>query len=301
MKLLITEPFNLYHTLGCGQVFRWKKVNNWWYGVVGDNVIKIKKNGNQLVINSHREIKDSKFIERYFRFDDNLQVIFTKINKDKFIDEAIQKNKGLRIIRQDPWECLISYICATNANIPRIKGMIDKISRKYGQKITFDKQDFYTFPTPTILANTTVPELSKCNVGYRARYITETARKINTEKVDINKLRNQDYEKSKEILLSKTKGKKVLPGVGSKVADCVLLFSMEKTEAFPVDTWMLKAILEFYHNLFDPSFIALLKKKEKTSVTTNEYETISNVMQLYFGKYAGYAQEYLFHFIRSRR
>ena len=295
------ETFNLDHTLGCGQVFRWRKTGKWWYGVVEDKVIRITKENGSLHFYSQPEKIDSHFIKRYFRFDDDLQGIISQISKDELIKDAVRKVRGLRIVRQEPWECLISYICATNANIPRIKIMIENISRKFGEKIRFDREEFYTFPKVQELSRTKINELKCCNLGYRSKYVLDTARNISNGKIDLSELQKLDYNTCKKFLLTKLKGKKLLPGVGQKVADCILLFSMEKTEAFPIDVWIVKAITDFYQSLFNFSFIEKLKKQTgRKAITITDYDTICSTMQKYFGKYAGYAQEYLFHYIRTK-
>ena len=130
-----TVPFSLEHTLDCGQLFRWTKHGDWWYGVVADTVIKIKQNSERLVVEFFPEPKNQEFIEKYLRLDDDLPEIFSQINKDQHINQAINKFCGLRLIRQQPWECLISYICATYKSIPAIKTMISNISNCFGNKL----------------------------------------------------------------------------------------------------------------------------------------------------------------------
>jgi len=298
---LDAEPFNLDFTLSCGQVFRWNKVGDWWYGVVGENVLKVKKSKDKLIFDSYPEKVNAEFIRMYFRLDDNLPHIVSQINKDELMAEAIKQLYGLRIIRQDPWECLISYICATNANIPFIKNMIQTLSRNHGRRIVFENQDFYIFPKPEVLAKAVTDKLSLDNMGYRTRYIIETSKAISSHTFDLYVVRSLDYREGKELLLSRAKGKKLLLGVGPKAADCVLLFSLEKTQAFPVDVWILRIVLDYYSKLFDTPFVGGLKRKLSagSSITNKQYEMICDTMQQYFGKYAGYAQEYLFHFRRS--
>ena len=299
MELLLSpKPFNLDLTLSCGQVFRWDKVGSWWYGVVEENVLKVKQTRDRLIFDSYPETVTTDFIERYFRLDDDLPHIILQIAKDDLIADAVRCLPGLRITRQDLWECLISYICATNANIPFIKSMIQTISRKHGQRIVFENQEFYTLPRPEVLAK--MDEFSLGNLGYRARHVIETSKRVANE-FDLNVLRKLNYRDCKKLLLSKKRGRKLLLGVGPKVADCVLLFSLEKTEAFPVDIWILKTVLDFYSNQFERQFIERLREKISagSSITKKEYETVCGTMQSYFGKYAGYAQEYLFYFRRS--
>jgi N-glycosylase/DNA lyase len=285
-------PFSLEHTLCCGQLFRWQKLGEWWYGVVSDKVIKIRQNGEQLTFQVFPETQNKKFVESYFRLDDNLPHIMSEINKDNHIQKAIDRFCGLRIVRQEPWECLISYICATYKSIPAITKMVNGISRKVGKKLTLDGYDFYTFPKPSDLAQACTRDLRSCGLGFRAERALEAARQVDSGEFPLESLRNMTYMEAKRQLLS-------LPGVGQKVADCVLLFSLEKLEAFPIDVWMKRAATTFYASHFDPSFIEKIAKKG--SPTPKEYETISSFGREYFGKYAGYAQEYLFHLLRMQQ
>ncbi len=283
------SPFHLERTLRCGQVFRWKKIDGWWYGVVRKRVIKIRQTGNKLEFKIFPPKSDPEFIKNYFRLDCDLPLILSKINKDQHIRKAIQHSYGLRITRQEPWECLISYICATYKNIPAIKNMILNLAKEFGKKMRVDNRSFYTFPEPHNLAEATLEELKKCKLGYRAKYVLETSRLIHNREFDLEALRTADYEKAKHELLR-------LPGVGQKVADCALLFSLGKLEAFPVDIWMKRVILKSYPDRFEESSIKRISKK--SSIAPHDYEKVSSFGRKYFGEYAGYAQEYLFHYKR---
>jgi len=289
--------FDLGHTLDCGQVLRWKKIGDWWYGIVDESVIKIKQNDGKLLFHTRSEEKGIEFIKDYFRLGDDLPSILSQIDKDEKIKKALQKFYGLRIVRQDPWECLISYICATYKNIPAIKDMIFNLSKKFGQKINFGDYDFYTFPGPSTLTKAGLNELRNCGLGYRAKYVLETSRRINNNEFDLESLRKLNYRDAKKRLISKGQGRKLLPGVGQKVADCVLLFSLDKLDAFAVDVRVKRAILKFYSQHFDRSFVE--KVSGKRSITDKEYETINAFGRNYFGNYAGYAQQYLFYYERS--
>ena len=285
------RPFNLEHTLRCGQLFRWEKRSDWWYGVVRDRVVKIRQINDRLVFQTFPENVDANFIGNYFRLDDDLPHILSKIDKDEHIRKAIQCFRGLRIGRQEPWECLISYICATYKNIPAIKNMILNMSKRFGSKIIFDSYSFYTFPKPRDLAQASLEEIRECKLGFRAERILEASKIIDRGEFNLEGLRKTDYEKAKHELLS-------LPGVGKKVADCVLLFSLDKLEAFPVDIWMKRIILDLYQDYFEKFFVE--RVSVKGSITPSEYETISSFGRRYFGEYAGYAQEYLFLLSRSQ-
>jgi N-glycosylase/DNA lyase len=284
-------PFSLEHTLCCGQLFRWKKLDDWWYGVVADRVVKIKQCGDTLMFQVFPETQNQGFVENYLRLDDYLPSIVSEINKDKHMKKAINLFYGLRLSRQEPWECLISYICATYKSIPAIKKMVNSISKCFGEKLIFNGYDFYTFPKPSDLAQACPKELRSCGLGFRTERILETAKLVNTGGLSFEALKNMSYFDAKRELLT-------LPGVGQKVADCVLLFSLEKLEAFPIDVWMKRAATTLYANHFDSSFIK--RVASKSSLTPKEYGIIGSFGREYFGKYAGYAQEYLFHFLRTQ-
>ena len=281
-------PFNLNITLCCGQVFRWEKKGDWWYGVVGGKVFKIRQ------INAELEFAnaDEKFVENYFGLDDNLQEIGAKIGRDEHVRKALREFWGLRVVRQDPWECLISYICATYKSITAIKNMLLKLSKKFGKKILLDGCDFYTFPTPEKLAKTTESDLMECGLGYRAKYVLATSKRILENDFSLERLKKMPYQQAKKELIN-------FPGVGLKVADCILLFSLARDEAFPVDVWVKRAILKHYAAHFPNSFIEKISNQE--SFSDAGYEKLNEFGRKYFGEYAGYAQEYLYHYERMQR
>jgi N-glycosylase/DNA lyase len=281
-------PFNLNATLCCGQAFRWNKQGEWWYGIVRERAFKIRQIGNDLEF----ENVEMDFVKSYFGLYDDLPKILLQISKDKHTKRAVETFKGLRILRQDPWECLISYICATIKNISAIKQMLSNLCKKFGDRIYFDEYDFYMFPTPERLAKATAEELAKCGLGYRAKYVSETAKMVYENRYEFEGLRRIAYEKAKEELLN-------FPGVGLKVANCVLLFSLGKLEAFPVDVWVKRIILKYYASYFPNEFIRKISGKK--SLTSSEYEKLNLFGRRYFGEYAGYAQEYLYHYERTKR
>jgi len=283
-------PFNLDYTLSCGQVFRWQKQSDWWQSVLGDSFVKVKQNANVLQSEVVPESRvDAAFLSNYFGLDDNLPTIYSKIAKDRFVRAAVKKFCGLRLIRQEPWECLISYICATNKNIPAIKDMIANICKRFGTKIALEDREVFTFPTAENLAEANLNKLRLCKLGFRAKRVKATSKLVSKGTFNLEAIKNLPYEEAKTKLMT-------LPGVGPKVADCVLLFAFSKLEAFPIDVWMKRIILDFYAEHFEPAFIA--KARETKSPSTKEYRTISLFGRQYFGKYMGYAQEYLYH---SRR
>ncbi len=292
MEIILDQPassFDLDHTLRSGQVFRWTEIDGWWYGVVRERVVKIRQTDDKLEFEIFPDDSGIDFIRDYFRLNDDLPLILSKIARDQHIQNAIRYSYGLRITRQEPWECLISYICATYKNIPAIKKMIGNLAKEYGETIRFEHRDFYTFPKPNRLAKATLDQLKKCRLGYRAKYILETSRRINYREYDLGVLGGENYERAKNELPR-------LPGVGQKAADCVLLFSLDKLEAFPVDVWIKRVITKFYANHFEESFIRRIS--DKSSVSSGEYEALGSFGRNYFGEYAGYAQEYLFYCYR---
>jgi N-glycosylase/DNA lyase len=282
---LDTIPFNLDVTLCCGQVFRWDKKGDWWYGVVGDKAFKARQTGAELEFAGVNET----VTVQYFGLDDDLQKISASIDRDAHIRKALSAFWGLRLIRQEPWECLISYICATYKNIPAIRHMLLQLSRKFGDKKIFDGCDFFTFPTPEKLACASEKSLATCGLGYRAKYVQATSKRIFEKDFELETLRQLPYEKAKNQLCS-------LTGVGPKVADCVLLFSLGKTEAFPVDRWVERVILNHYAQQLQPELAQRLSRKE--GLTNSDYALLSSFGRRYFGEYAGYAQEYLYHYER---
>lgn len=282
-----TTPFSLDHTLSCGQVFRWKKLEDCWYGVVGGEVMKLKQvDGRSLEVQTTKNSVPESFIRGYFRLDDDLPFILKEIDKDEHIRRAIKRFYGLRLIRQDPWECLISFLCATYASIPRIEQMVEGLSKKLGYSIDMDNQTFYSFPEPEALSRADLADLKSCGLGFRAKYVKNTSTRIYTGEVVLEELKSLDYVEAKGYLTA-------LDGVGDKVADCVLLFSLDKLDTLPVDVWMKRVLLGLYPEHFNPSFITIVYNKG--SLTHREYETLRSFAREYYGEYVGYAQEYLYH------
>lgn len=285
LRLDAERPFDLEGSLRCGQVFRWELRREFWYGVVDGRVWKVRQIGDVLEYENAEEKK----VQGYFGLKDDLPRILEEIGKDECSRRAVKAFRGLRILRQDPWECLISYICATCKSIPAIKRMLDELSMKFGGKIMFEGQEFYAFPTAEKLAKASMSMLTDCGLGYRAKYLKETAKIVHEKILDFGRLRETDYAEAKKELLN-------LPGVGPKVADCVLLFSLGKTEAFPVDVWVKRVILRHYAKHFPEKFITRIT--EEKSPSNSEYSRLSLFGRTYFGKHAGYAQEYLYHYER---
>ncbi len=285
MKL--ESHFNLDYTLSCGQVFRWEKENGWWYGIVDGNSLKVRQEGDELLFSAYPEDVAEEFIKSYFRLDDDLFNIVQSINKDVKINKAIRQFNGLRIVRQSVWDCLISYVCATNASIAVIENMLRNLSEKFGDEIIVNGKAFFSFPKVKKLAKASVNEIKLCNVGYRARFLSEIAKQVENNPNLLEELRNSDYLELRDELRS-------LPGVGPKVADCVSLFAFDKLEAFPIDVWIRRVIY-----LIKGAAIPRTKYGTEKSLTVSEYTALSSFARRHYGKFAGYAQEYLYYYIRS--
>ena len=288
-----SRAFSLEHTLACGQVFRWRRVDGWWYGVVGEDVVRVRQERGRLLFGATGG-GGADLIERYFRLDDDLPSILASIGKDDGIGEAIRASHGLRIIRQRPWECLVSYVCSANASIRKISAVLDELSRRFGKKVVLDRYVGHTFPSPETLARADLARLGGCGFRFgmgQAMDVKEIARRVSEGELDLEGLRGLGYEGAAEALRS-------LPGVGRKVADCVLLFSLDRLVAFPVDVWVKRAVLTLYGDRFERSFVE--RAKRRSSVSAKEYDAISAFGREYFGSYAGYAQEYLFYWARRR-
>ena len=267
MSKIKVKDFNLEYTLECGQIFRINRQNNWYYINARDKFFKICQVKNEIEFHG----VDEEFIIHFFSLDENLSKILKEINKDEYIKKSIDKYRGLRILRQDPWECLISFICSTASNIPRIKSKLKALSESFGKKVSLDGVGNYAFPEPGNINN--YSKIVNAKTGFRAKYIFEANNSINIKK--LNSLRVQSYESAKNEL-------KKINGVGDKVADCVLLFSLGFHQALPVDTWIKKTIQLLY---FDNATVS----NEKIRAFGLDY----------FGTYAGYAQQYLFMFSRN--
>jgi len=267
MGKMRVKEFNLEHTLECGQIFRIKKIDNWYYVNARDKLFKICQTKNEIEFYG----AGKKFITHFFSLDENLSKILKEINKDRYIEKSIDKYRGLRILKQDPWECLISFICSTASNISRIKSKLNALSNSFGKEVSIGGFDNYTFPEPGNINN--YKKIINAKTGFRAKYIFEANKTVNIKK--LNSLKKLSYENAK-IELNK------INGVGDKVADCVMLFSLGFSQAFPVDTWIKKTMQLLY---FDN--------------TTVSNEKIRAFGLDYFGIHAGYAQQYLFMFSRN--
>jgi N-glycosylase/DNA lyase len=290
----LTSPFSLDYTIASGQLFRWGRRGEWWYGIVGGSVLKVKQEGDVLRCVSGSEVLDSGFVTRYFRLDEDLEHILATIAKDAVITSAVQKLYGLRLAMQDRWECLASFVLATNANIPRITKMVSAVCEEFGEPFEFEGEGFHAFPTPEKLSSASAAELSSLGLGYRSSFLKRVAAAVAGRRIELSAFDSMKYEDARSLLLSELLGEKVLLGVGPKVADCVLLYSCGKDEAFPIDVWIAKVLARSYPRMLDPSLKKKYAREGKVKLSPADYSRISDRARSYFGSYAGYAQQYLF-------
>jgi len=262
--------------------------------VVSGGVLKMKQEGDLLRCSSSSERLDSEFVTSYFRLDVDLDHVLATISRDEAISRAVERFYGLRIANQDPWECLASFVLATNANIPRIKKMVMTLCSRYGGTFEFESEERTAFPTADDLAKAGEKDLLACGLGYRAPFLKRVATSVAEGRVDFPAIASLGYSESRRLLLTELLGKKLLLGVGPKVADCVLLYSCGKDEAFPIDVWIAKVLATSYPALLGPELTRRYMDKGKGKLSPYDYDKISARARAYFGKYAGYAQQYLF-------
>lgn len=266
-----TSRINIDYTINSGQVFLWEKIDKNWYGINGKEIFCIRQNPFKLS-SSTKKSSD------LFRQTDNVEKILKNISKDEIVRASTKKFQGLRLIRQNPFQCYISFICSSNTNIKNIKQMLQKLCKKFGRQVKFEEKYFFTFPDPQTLANASLRDLLSCGLGFRAKSVKKASKDVIVKKVDFDHLKKIDYITAKEAL-------KNVRGIGNKIADCILLFSLEKLEAFPIDRWTWRILKKYYSEKFE------LQNK---TLTEKKYEEIHEKIVEYFGPYAGYAQQFLF-------
>lgn len=275
------KTFEPKHIFECGQCFRWIVQKDGSYtGIVRNNVLNVKKENNNIIIKSYGNENLEELCNEYFGLKTDYEKIQKELlTKDSDMEEAISFGKGIRILKQDPWETTISYIISANNMIPRIMKSVELISQKYGKEIIWNNKKYYTFPTPEELSKATIQDLRLCGVGFRDKYIYEAVRKILLKEIKLNELQNIDDINLLRKELCKIKG------VGDKVADCIMLFSMSKMQVFPVDVWVRRIMNEMY-----------IKSEDEKKVNK---KIIRELAKEKYANNAGIAQQYLFYWRRE--
>ena len=283
-KYILENPksFNLEHIFECGQCFRWnKKEDGSYIGVFKGNVLKVIQDEENYVFTGICNGNIENTIKEYFDLTRDYEEMKSRLKQiDESMETSIKYGEGIRLLNQDLWETIISFIISANNNIPRIKGIIERLSEKYGKEIKWEEKSYYTFPTPEELKDVSVEDYRKLGLGFRDIRLYETVHMVLDGKVDLEKLHDEkDTLKIREQLLS-------LSGVGPKVADCILLFStLKRIEVFPIDVWVRRVMNELY-----------IKNPDENKVNKKEIERVANEK---FGNLAGIAQQYLFYWKRE--
>ena len=277
------ETFHLKDIFECGQCFRWNEQEDGSYtGIWKENVVNVKKEGQDYIFTGICKFENlEEEIHTYFDMDRNYEEIKENLSHiDNYMKDSIQYGKGIRILNQDLWETIISFIISANNNIPRIKGIIERLSKTYGKPIEWNGKIYYTFPTPGELKNVTVEQYRALGLGFRDIRLYETTKMILEGKVNLQELEeNPNTIEVREKLLT-------LSGVGPKVADCILLFSdLKRLEVFPIDVWVRRVMNDLY-----------IKNEDETKVNKKQIEKIAKEK---FGNLAGLAQQYLFYWRRE--
>ena len=276
------DSFELKDIFDCGQCFRWNIEEDGSYtGVFGNNVLNVKKENDVVTFEGIFEGDIKKTVEYYFDLKRDYTQIKNKLSKiDDNMKTSIEYGSGIRILNQDLWETIISFIISANNNIPRIKGIIERLSKKYGKELEYKNKKYYSFPTVEELKNVSVQEYRNLGLGFRDIRLYETTKMISNGEVGLKKLRNNpNTQEVREQLLT-------LSGVGPKVADCILLFSdLKRLEVFPIDVWVRRVMNDLY-----------IKQEDETKVSKKQIEKLATEK---FGNLAGIAQQYLFYWRRE--
>ena len=282
LELKNIKSFNLEHIFECGQCFRWNKNEAGSYtGVVKKNVINIKMIGKDVYVESYGADDLKELFDYYFDMDRDYESIKNELQKiDSNMRRSILYGEGIRLLNQDLWETIISFIISANNNIPRIKGIIERISKRFGDKIEWNGIQYYTFPTPEQLEKASVQDLRNLGLGFRDVRVFETTKIVLNKEIDLDKLHDEkNTQVVREELLK-------LPGVGPKVADCILLFStLKRLDVFPIDVWVRRVMNELYIHNEDENRV---DKKLVLSMANEK-----------FGNLQGIAQQYLFYWKRG--
>jgi N-glycosylase/DNA lyase len=270
---IAAPDFSLRLSMSCGQVFGWEWDGDWCSGVIGGSAVALRQEGSEVQYAAGPGADPAR-IASYLGLDDDYGHIIREIGVDYFMKRAIGAARGLRVLKQDPWPCLGSYILSSNNRVERIQSLVRQISMKMGDAHTVRGKVIYGFPRAEVLAACHEKDIRSCGAGFRSPYLNQAAGMVATREVDLDSLADLPYEQAKQNL-------RRLPGVGEKVADCVLLFAFSFSEAFPVDVWIKRAVEHVY---FDSREVKIREIRE--------------FARAHFGRYAGYAQEYIYYYAR---
>ena len=278
MQLAVDQPFDLAASLESGQAHRWaypKDGDDGWYtGVIQGNLVRIRQTPEavEFQCTPSSAVDMATRLASYFRLDDDIEAIYADINRDPRVAEMVERYPGLRVLRTEPWECLVAFICSANNNIQRIHHMMENLSEAFGSPVSLNGCTRYTFPQPADLVEAGEMELRRLGLGFRAPYVHLASIAVLEGLLDLDALIEMPYPEAKAVLMERR-------GIGSKIADCIAVFSLEKLEAFPIDVWVRRALAEWYFPGQKPPPDRVM---------------LEWAME-HFGRYGGYAQQYLFH------
>lgn len=280
-NLILTDIdyFTLKDTFECGQCFRWNVLpDGGYFGIAGNRALKITQSGNEIIFHETSMEDFESFWKNYFDFERDYGAVKETIAKDNIMKKAFEFGTGIRILRQQLWECVVSFIISASNNIPRIKKIVELFCENFGSEIFYMGNTYHAFPTPEQTAVLSVDDLKVIRAGFRDKYIIDAAEKFlsDSDMLEENLLAVSSFE-AKEILLR-------INGVGNKVADCILLFGLGKYDSFPIDVWM-KRIMEYcyFNNI------------------PQDKKTIARFAKMQFGELSGFAQQYLFFYARENK
>lgn len=270
--------YDLDATLGSGQAFRWQRVDEAWNGVVSDRWVRLDSDRSSIIAQTAKPVSDWNWLIDYLQLSLDLAPVLRTFPDDEPMRAARQACHGLRLLRQEPWECLASFILSSTKQIVQIQQIVTMLCERFGEPIPALRPfaPAFTFPSAERIAGCTEADLRACKMGFRAPYLLQTACTIASGKLNLHHLHEVPVETARAELMQ-------LPGVGRKIADCVLLFAYGFPTAFPVDVWVMKALRSLYFP----------KRRPKTKRLLHFAET-------HFGPNAGYAQQYLFHYMRTK-
>lgn len=253
--------FDLAQTLDCGQAFRWSQNENGvWHGIAFDKYIELCQKDGDIIITGSDQTDFENIWANYFDLERDYAIIIKDVSVNETVRKAAEYSSGIRLLNQDSWEALCSFIISQNNNIPRIKGIVERLCENFGDKINGG----YTFPSAETVAKLTIDDLAVIRSGFRAKYIIDAAQKVVSGEINLNELKHTDYDTAREKLMT-------IKGVGPKVADCVLLYGLSRIEAFPRDVWIKRALEQMFDGELPECAV----------------------------QYAGIVQQYIFHYIRN--
>lgn len=273
--LKIKNNFDLKNTVTCGQIFRYYEIDDGYVIILKDRVISLKTNDDYIIIESNNDDNLEEVICDYFDLNRDYSKIEEKmLKKDDKLKDAIMFSRGLKMIHQDPFETIISFVISQNNRVPSIAKSLNLIAEAYGKKVTFKDKEYYLFPNYSDLKNLKEENYRACKVGFRDKYLYEIVQNINNNNLDLNKIYTMSSRDSLDYLMS-------FKGIGNKVASCILLFAYQKFDVYPIDTWVKKFMIEDY---------GIEGEKNIKEFTSNTYK-----------EYSGLAIQYMFNYKRNKK